>query len=351
MREKEALESLIKHMLTPVQEILDHPEMTDFHINGVGEKKTFIDIGRGMEQITLPYTFRDLEDLAVAAAAYTHQDITATNPLVGTRLPGNHRVTIAMPSATMDGTIVFSIRKPKAVTGTPDDLERTGVFDNTKRAGSTDDGVRREMEKLYKEGRFRLLIEAAIGAGMNVVFSGSVGTGKTHNMRFFTDAIPKTSRIVTVEDTHELVNMPHPNIVHLFYSKGGQSAANIKAEDLVEAGMRLGMNWIINQELRDEAAYSYLYVLESGHSGMTSVHAGSAQQTRDRIRGLVKKHPRGMHMADADIMASLYRSIDVIAYCVRDGDNRRYIKEVLYDPELKDRYSSAPTVFHEREAA
>ena len=35
-------------------------------------------------------------------------------------------------------------------------------------------------------------------------------------------------------------------------------------------------------------------------------------------------------------MASLHRSIDVVVHCVRDGD-RRYVEQVLYDPELKER--------------
>lgn len=94
----------------------------------------------------------------------------------------------------------------------------------------------------------------------------------------------------------------------------------------------MGMDGLLNQELRDEAAYAYLSALESGHWGMTTTHADSADQVRDRIRGLIKKHPAGRHLNDADLTATLYRSIHVVAHCVRDG-NKRYIEQVLYDPE------------------
>ena len=110
----------------------------------------------------------------------------------------------------------------------------------------------------------------------------------------------------------------------------------MNAEDLVEAALRMGMDGLLNQELRDEAAYAYLNVLASGHWGMTTTHADSAGQARDRIRGLIKKHPAGRHLADADVMTALYRAIDVVVHCARDGD-RRHIEQVLYDPELKDR--------------
>ena len=139
------------------------------------------------------------------------------------------------------------------------------------------------------------------------MFSGTVGSGKTHNLRAFTHAIPPGWRLVTIEDMPELTGLPHANVVNLFYSKGGQSVANTRAEDLVEAALRMGMDGLLNQELRDEAAYAYLNVLASGHWGMTTTHADSAGQARDRIRGLIKKHPAGRHLADADVMTALHR--------------------------------------------
>ena len=166
---------------------------------------------------------------------------------------------------------------------------------------------------------------------MNIVFSGTVGSGKTHNLKAFTHAIPSGWRLVTIEDMPELVGLPHANVVNLFYSKGGQSVARVNAEDLVEAALRMGMDGLLNQELRDEAAYAYLNVLASGHWGMTTTHADSAGQARDRIRGLIRKHPAGRHLSDADVMTALHRSIDVVVHCARDGD-RRHIQQILYDP-------------------
>jgi type IV secretion system protein VirB11 len=175
------------------------------------------------------------------------------------------------------------------------------------------------------------------------VFSGTVGSGKTHNLRAFTHAIPRDWRLVTIEDMPELIGLPHTNVVNLFYSKGGQSVAKVTAEDLVEAALRMGMDGLLNQELRDEAAYAYLSALESGHWGMTTTHADSAGQARDRIRGLVKKHPAGRHLNDTDLMASLRRSIDVVVHCVRDG-SRRYIEEILYEPETMGAGAASPAV-------
>ncbi len=185
------------------------------------------------------------------------------------------------------------------------------------------------MPRGWSRGKFNQFLEAAIGQKKNVVFSGSVGTGKTHNLRAFTHSIRQGTRIVTIEDTEELINLPHSNVVNLFYSKGNQGSADVTAEDLVECALRMGMGCILNQELRDEAAHAFMEVIESGHFGMTTTHAGSADETKGRIKSLIKKHPVGRALDDAEIMKSLDYSIDVIAYCERDGKNRM-IKEILY---------------------
>lgn len=101
-----------------------------------------------------------------------------------------------------------------------------------------------------------------------------------------------------------------------------QSVARISSTDLVEAALRMGIQGLLVQELRDEAAYSYVKGLESGHWGMTTTHAESAEDVFGRIAGLVKQHPAGVHRLEQDILATLRRNIHVIVHCAKgvDGD-------------------------------
>lgn len=328
----EAATTNLRWLLRPIEPLLADPAMTDLHINGPGV--AFVDGGCGMERISVPYTFGDLEDIAINAAALSRQDIAEDVPLVSTRFPDGHRVQIVRPPAVADGQFAFSIRQPKAESWTPAKLAAGGVFADAVGRVQRLAPERERCALLYRVGDWQGFLEAAVAARLNIVFSGTVGSGKTHNLRAFTHAIPKDWRLVTIEDMPELIGLPHANVVHLFYSKGGQSVANITAEDLVEAALRMGMDGLLNQELRDEAAYAYWHALESGHWGMTTTHADSAGQARDRIRGLIKKHPAGRHLNDADVMASLHRSIDVVVHCVREG-NRRFIEQVLYEPDAQ----------------
>jgi type IV secretion system protein VirB11 len=356
MSEVEAARNITRYMLQPIQDILANPGLTDLHINGPGAGTAFVDVGSGMKQTTLPYTLRDLEDLAMYAAAITRQDVTESTPLVSTAFPDGERVQIILPPAAPDGCVYFSLRKPRAVTDTPDDLERSGTFTRAKHSGRFVSANERELRRLHAAGQTKDLIALAVQSRLNIVFSGEVGTGKTHLMRTFVNCIPDDNRIVTVEDMHELIGLKQPNVVHTFYSKGGQSVAKISAEELVEGSMRLGMDWLLNQELRDRAAYAYLDVLDSGHNAMTTTHAESAAATRSRIKGLIKKHPSGQHMKDEEIMASLYRGIDLVVHMKKEMDPdtkkwQRFIDEVLYDPDEKLKYADVPSPFKEKEYA
>lgn len=309
-----AAETNLRWLLRPIQHVLDDSDLTDLHIQGPGS--AMVDRGRGMEPFALPYTLDDLEDISINAAALTGQDIGPDVPIVSTRFPDGERVQIQRPPATAEGRISFSIRKPKQQTWRPEQLD-------------------------YAKPEWLELLTRSVERQRNILFCGKVGSGKTHAMRAFTHAIPPGRRIVTIEDTPELINLPISDVESLYYSKGGQSVARTAAEDLVDAALRMGPDGILMQELRDEAAYAYLSALESGHWGMTTTHADSALDARHRVKGLVKRHAVGRALNDNDVTESLRRSIHVIVHCVRDG-NRRYIAQVLHEPQSDERYSHVP---------
>lgn len=319
--------------------VLADAALTDLFING--PDRAFVQRGRGKERIPFGCSLADLEDIAILAAAMNNGgDVADDTPLATGRLPGGERVQIAQYPAVEEGTLSLSVRKPKMVVPTPDGLDAAGTFSGTMGRHRPVPHFRAELDRLYAAREWRAFLSAAVGHGLNVVWTGMVGTGKTHCQRAFTADVRQGSRIVTVQDTHELVGLPHDDVVNLFYAKGGQGVANTSAEACVEAALRMGMDYLLVQELRDQAAYGYLNVLESGHSGMTTVHADSAEDAFDRIRMLVKKHPQGQHLADQDVNASLYRSIDVVAHCVKEGDRRR-VAQVFYDPALKEKHANA----------
>ena len=332
----------LKSLLRPVQHILDDPSLTNFHVNAPGH--AFVHRrGRGKERIELPFTVDDLEDVAINAACLNQgNDVDETSPFAGGVLPGQERVQIARPPATADGIVALSIRKPDPNTPTIASLKAGGLFDGTAARGSVARGRRRpELAELYQAGDQAVFLDRAMSLGLNVIIAGPQDVGKTHLMRAATTSVPLDARVLTVEDLSEAINLRQPDVLNLYYSKGGQGSSGHTADHCIEAAVRMASKVLLIQELRDGSAFSALSALLAGIQVLSTTHSNSAEETYDRLRSLVKMHPMGMHRDDKDVLADLYATIDVIAYCIKDEQGRYRVEQVFYDPGLQAKHAEA----------
>jgi type IV secretion system protein VirB11 len=329
-------------LLRPIQPFLDDSTVTDIHINGPdrdGATTTlFVKQGAKRSQHTVPLTLNQLENIADNAAALMRQDIAEDAPFCATRLPGGQRVQIVRPPAVPEGRYAMAIRRPSAKAATIQQLIDNGVFSEVRsaeRVRAQPRPIVRELLALKAAQRWPELIALAIRNGFNVVWAGMVGTGKTYDLRAFLEAIPIDWRIVTVEDMEEIINMAHPNVVNLLYPKGkDQGVSKHTAEDCIEAALRLDMDMLVNQELRDSAAWAYLRALNSGHPGMTSCHAPSAEGAFKAIGLMVRQHESGKTLSNDDLQATLHELIHIVAYC-ETIDGRRRVTQVYFEPEIQ----------------
>lgn len=62
-------------------------------------------------------TFEKLRRLAWAVASFSHQSIDERRPILSATLPGDERMQIVIPPATLKGTVSLTIRKPLSSRG------------------------------------------------------------------------------------------------------------------------------------------------------------------------------------------------------------------------------------------
>ena len=332
----------LEWLLRPIQHLLDEQTVTDLHINAPnpdGETtNVFIkrDGVRTMEAV--PLAMGQLENIGINAAALMRQDIAEDVPFCSTKLPQGQRLQLVRAPAVPEGRYAMAIRRPSQQAATIQQLIDYGTFSEVRTAELIRTQPRKvilELLELKAAGKWPELIQVAIRNGLNVVWAGMVGTGKTYDLRAFLEAIPLDWRLVTVEDMEEIINLRHPNVVNLLYPKGkGQSVSNHTAEDCIEAALRLDMDMLLCQEIRDAAAWSYLRALNSGHPGMTSCHAGSAEGAFKSIGLMVRQHDSGRTLENDDLQALLRDLIHVVAYC-EDIDGRKRVTQVYFEPELQ----------------
>ena len=120
------------------------------------------------------------------------------------------------------------------------------------------------------------LLDGCVRARLNIVISGGSGSGKTTMLNALSRFIPETERIVTIEDTAELM-LQQRHVVRLETREAnieGQGA--ITPRDLVINALRMRPDRIIVGEARGPEALDMLQAMNTGHDGsMTTMHANS----------------------------------------------------------------------------
>jgi type IV secretion system protein VirB11 len=332
--------SALELTLRPLRPLLNNPDVTELCINRPGE--AFLETREGWVRQPVPFASFDwCLGLAKLVANSTHQRIDAESPLLSASLPSGERIQIVLPPATTTGTVAINVRRPADEVWTIAELERRGIFAATRRASDALDETENELLRLLGVREYAAFMRLAVKSRRNILVSGPTGSGKTTWTKALIREIPAEERLITIEDTQELVLDRHPNHVRLFYSKDDQGLARVTPKQLLECCLRMRPDRILLAELRGEEAFDYLRNVNSGHPGsITSIHAASAELALEQLVLLVKQSRAGQEMARTEIKSLLYLLIDIV---IQFGieQRQRCIKEIWYEPARKRRGMAA----------
>lgn len=319
---------VVRELLSPLSPFLRDKSLFEIIVNWPGQVIT--EGAAGWQTYELPeLSFDRLMRLARAVASYSNQSIDETRPILSATLPGDERIQIVIPPATMKQTVSLTIRKPSSVSLSLDALDQRGLFADVARTEIDVSPADRKLVELYRRGAYQSFLREAVYARKNIIISGATGSGKTTLSKALIRHIPSSERIISIEDTAELV-IPQRNHVRLFYSKGGQGMAKIGAKDLLESSLRMRPDRILLQELRDGTAFYYIRNVNSGHPGsITTVHADTARLAFEQLTLLVKESEGGGDLERHDIRDMLKIAIDIVVQCKRI-DGRFRVSEIYF---------------------
>lgn len=309
------------------------PDVTEICINRPGE--VYLETTRGWQRIEVPaLTFERARQFctAIVNESNTGQRITDADPVVSLTFPTGQRAQFVIPPACDAGKVSITIRLPSKQTRTLQQYQQDGFFDQVLEQAHALDDHDRELLELRRARDYAGFFRKAVLYRKNIVVSGATGSGKTTFMKSLVNHIPEDERLVTIEDARELF-ITQPNVVHLLYSKGGQSASNVTAKSCMEACLRMKPDRIILAELRGDESFYFIRNCASGHPGsITSCHSGSTGQTWDQLALMVKASAEGSGLEFAVIKRLLLMTIDILVH-IKAHAGRRYITGIDFDPE------------------
>ena len=299
----ETVESLRRNSVGAgrLEPLLRLPNVTDVLVNGPDQ--VYFDRGLGLELTDVKFTDDgDVRRLAQRLAAMVGRRLDDASPYVDARLPDGTRVHAILGPLAAPGTCI-SLRVP---------AKRTFSVEEMVTAGSLTAGGAELLRRLVR-------------AKLAFLISGGTGSGKTTLLAALLGMVPKTERMLIVEDSRELAP-DHPHLVRLeARPANAESVGAITLTDLVRQSLRMRPDRVVVGEVRGAEISDLLMALNTGHEGgCGTVHANSARDVPARLEALGALGGLGRSALHAQLAAAL----DAVVHIIRLDDGRRRVSDI-----------------------
>jgi len=242
-------------------------------------------------------------------------------PMVDCRLSDGSRMTVTTPPVTAQTS--FTIRRP---TSRAQDLAELAA--------------RGAMSAAMAE-----FLRIAVLMRQNMLIAGGTSCGKTTLLNALAGTIPKTQRLVTIEDTFE-ISVPHPNWVAMetVFQGRGEGGTIIDMRTLVSHALHLRPDRILLGEVRGGEALDVLQAMNSGHDGsIATIHASSPQDVISRLETLVLM--AGYEIPLTAIRQQISRAIHLIIQMRRTPEGVRQVSAITEVTGFEEGHVALQDVF------
>ena len=278
--------AIIRHMLKPLTKWLEHDEVEEIQINRPGEviQRLRSPLANGSlyaihEDRELTFDYLTILAYSLANSLNMSDFGPTGTPVVYGTIPGGHRLVGIIGSNIQwhpyefqeDGSVAFVVRQFTKVQN--NNLDRWGINLNGKIAKNLKSVFSRDADA----NNAYVQIFNALARGDHLLISGATGSGKTSLLRALIDQVDKNLRVLTVEDTRELV-IPHENRAHILMQRSGLNN-NFNFKSVVDLIVRMTPDIVIAGEVSSSNAGAIWELMRSGHGHfMTTIHAESIDE-------------------------------------------------------------------------
>lgn len=295
----------------PITELLNDDNVTEIMVNS--PRDIFIEIDGSIKKdesvsfINDEHIIRTIERLIEPMG----KSIDINKPMVDARLSNGSRINAIIPPLSVNP--VITIRKFKK---NIDDME--SLIGN----GSLTPYMAR-------------FLSAAVKARLNIIVSGSTGSGKTSLLNVLSSFIPEDERIVTIEDVREL-KLSQNNVISLETRDSNYDGiGNVTIRDLVKNSLRMRPDRIIIGEVRGSEAFDLLQAMNTGHDGsLTTLHANGTMDALNRLETMVLMD--GIEVPINAMREYINNALDLVVQITRMKDGRRKITDISEVVDVKD---------------
>lgn len=285
-----------------LQDLIDDPEITEIMVNGTNP--IFVEKEGKISELFISFESEEkLNHVIQQIVSRCNRVISEASPIVDARLKDGSRVSAVLKPIALNGPILTIRRFPReAIT-----MEQLICMNSVTREAAE-------------------FLEKLVRAGYNILVSGGTGSGKTTFLNVLSGFIPKTERVITIEDSAELQLQNLSNLVRLETRNANvEGCREITVRDLIKASLRMRPDRLIVGEVRGKEAVDMLQSVNVGHYGMTTVHANSVRDVISRLETMVLM---GMELPLNAIRKQIASGFDLMIHLGRLRDGSRRVLEI-----------------------
>ncbi|HKQ78408.1 MAG TPA: CpaF family protein [Blastocatellia bacterium] len=304
--ERERMIEDVRHELFglgPLEPLLADPTISDILVNS--PNRIFIERGGKLERANVAFNDNDhVMRVIERIVSSVGRRIDESSPMVDARLLDGSRVNAVIPPVALDSPLLSIRRFGKEPL---------------------------RMNKLIEEGMLTRdiaeMFNMCVQARMNIVISGGTGAGKTTLLNALSAYIPEDERIVTIEDSAELM-LQQPHVVRMeTRPRNIEGRGEITQRDLVKNALRMRPDRIVIGEVRGGEAIDMLQAMNTGHDGsLTTIHANTPRDALLRIETMIQM--AGMRLSERAMRQQIASAIHLVIQVARLSDGARRITSI-----------------------
>jgi pilus assembly protein CpaF len=154
---------------------------------------------------------------------------------------------------------------------------------NIRKFGSATPNLELLVEKQMLDSQIASLLKEIVGNSKNILISGTTGAGKTTFLSSLLNTLPANTRIITCEEVFELKINSSDWVALQTREMNLESEGEVSLRRLIREALRMRPDRLVLGEVRQAEALDLLIALNSGMSGMATIHANSAREAINKL--------------------------------------------------------------------
>jgi pilus assembly protein CpaF len=285
-----------------INQLIEDEEVEEIWINAPG--RIFLAKNGVSELTSIILNDSEMTVLVEQLLRNTGRRLDISHPFVDATLPDGSRLHAVIPDITKKWPAI-NIRKFGKQAPTLEDLFDREMFD-----------------KLTKD-----LLKEIVTSSKNILVSGTTGAGKTTFISALLNSLPANTRVITCEEVFELKLNSSDWVALQTRETNLENKGEVTLRRLIREALRMRPERLILGEVRQAEALELLIALNSGMSGMATIHANSAPEAINKLTLLPLLG--GPNIQSEFVRKTVGQVIDFVVHIQRNIEGKRQVAEII----------------------